>query len=130
MPLLSTSPCNIIQFHRISRWPARHDVSFRPTLINIVNCHGVADKLWRGGCANLHIRNPVCGIQRVIALSLGLELDDLRLSTWKVLSPQISLIFNQTDMQSAWTRPIYIPVRIRELWLVHLLGAMQLWYST
>ena len=79
--LLSTSPGDIIQFHWITRWSACHDVSFRPALVNVVNGHGVTDKLGRGGWSHLHFRNLIGGIQRVIALSLGLELDDLWLGT-------------------------------------------------
>ena len=57
-------------------------------------------------------------------MPLRLELDDLRLGPVKVLSLEISLFLDESNMQSAGARPIDVPVRIRELRLVHLLGAM------
>ena len=110
MSLLGTSPGDIIQFHWITRWSACHDVSFRPALVNVVNGHGVTDKLGRGGWAHLHLGNFIGGIQRVIALSLGLELDDLGLGPFKVSSPQVGLILDESDVQSAWTRSVDVPV--------------------
>ena len=124
MPLLGTSPRNIVEFHRIACCPTSHDVSFRSALVNVVDSHSIADKLWWGGWALLYLRNPVGGIQRVVPLPLGLELDDLGLSPLEVLSPEISLVLDESNMQSARARPIDVPVRVRELRLVHLLGAM------
>lgn len=124
MSLLGTSPRNIIEFHRVACRSAGHNVSFRSALVNVVNSHSVADKLWWGGWALLNLRNPIGGIQRVIALPLRLELNDLGLGSVKVLSLEISLVLDESNMQCARARPIDIPVLIRELWLVHLLGAM------
>ena len=124
MSLLGTSPRNIIEFHRVTCRSAGHNVSFRSAFVNVINSHSVADKLWWGGWALLNLRNPVGGIQRVIALPLRLELDDLGLGPVKVLSLEISLFLDESNMQSAGARPIDVPVRIRELRLVHLLGAM------
>ena len=124
MSLLGTSPRNIIKFHRVARRSTRHDVSFGSALFNVVNSHSVADKLWRSGWTHLYLRNLIGGIQGVIALSLGLELDDLGLGAVKVLSLEISLFLDKPNVQSARARPIDVPVRIRELLLVHLLGAM------
>ena len=124
MSLLRASPRNIIEFHRVARRPTGHDVSFRSALVNVIDRHGVADELGWGGWTLLHLRNPIGGIQGVIALSLGLELDDLGLGPVKVLSPEISLFLDKSNVQRAGARSINIPVRIRELLLVHLLGAM------
>ena len=47
-----------------------------------------------------------------------------------VASLEVSLVLVETDMEGARTRSIDVPVRIDELRLVHLLGAVQFGRST
>ena len=128
--LLSSSSSNIINFQDITGDSALHGISLGSSLINVVDVHGVADELGRGGRTHLDLRDVVLRVQRVIGLSLGLELDDLRMSKRQILRSEICLILVEADMKGSWSRPINIPVGIGELRLVNLLGAMKLGDST
>ena len=128
--LLSSSSSNIINFQDITGDSTLHGVSFGSGLIDVVDVHGVADELGRGGRTHLDLRDVVLWVQRVIGLSLGLELDDLRMSKRQILRSEICLILVEANMKGSWSRPINIPVGIGELRLVNLLGAMKLGDST
>ena len=119
--LLGARPCDIVQFHWVTRWPPRHNVGLGSALVDVVDGHGVSDELGRGGGSHLDLRDLVCGIQGVVTLSLGLEFDDLGLSSCKVISLEICFFLDQTNVKSTRARPINVPVRVGELRLVHLL---------
>ena len=119
--LLGARPRDIVQFHWVARRPPRHNVGLGSALVDVIDGHGVSDELGRGGRPHLDLRDLVCGIQGVVTLPLGLEFDDLGLSSSKVICLEICFFLDQTNVKGTWTRPINIPVRVRELRLVHLL---------
>ena len=101
---------NVICFHDIASGTTLHSISLRPASLNIIDCHGITDELWRSCRSDFDLSQLVVRIKRVISLSFGLELNDLWRSAPNVLSSQVSLIFVEVDMECARARPVDIPV--------------------
>ena len=81
MSHLCFSALNIISFHDIANGTTLHSISLRPASVDIIDSHGVTDELgWSSG-ANFDLSKSIVGVQWVISLPLGLELDDLRSCT-------------------------------------------------
>ena len=79
---------------------------------------------------HFNLRQVIGRIQRIIALSLRLELDDLRGGTSDIAGLQVCLILVEANVEGAGAGPINVPVRVDELRLVHLLRAVQFRRST
>ena len=110
MSLLCLRALNVFSLHDITCGATLHGIGLRPAFVDVIDGHGVADEL-RWSCrANLNFSQPVIGIQRVISLPLGLELDDLRCGALDVLSVQVCLILIEVDVECTRARPINIPV--------------------
>ena len=130
MSLLGACARNVVHFHDITCHSTLHRVSLGSRLVDIVNIHGVANELGRGGREYFDLRNVISWVQWVISISFGLEFDDLGRGKWQVVCLKIGLVLVETDVKSSWTRSVDIPIRIGELLLVNFLGAMKLWDST
>ena len=110
MSHLCFSALNIISFHDIANGTTLHSISLGPASVDIIDSHSVTDELgWCRG-ADFDLSQSVVRIQWVIALPLGLELDDLWSSARDVLSIQVSLILVEVDMECTGARPINVPV--------------------
>jgi len=126
MSLLGSCASDIVNFHWITSGSSGHDVRLGPALLDIINLHRITDEFRGSGWPHLDLRNIVTGIQRVISLSLRLELNDLWLSSIQILRLQVCLLLDETDMKGTRSRPVNIPVRVSELLFVDLLRAMKL----
>ena len=126
VPGLGASSLDVVKLHDIASGAAGHGVSLGPRLVDIVDVHGVADVLRGCGLANLNLGQVVGGIQRIVTLSLRLELDDLRGGTADVVRLQVGLPLVEADVEGSGARPVDVPVCVDELRLVDLLGAVEL----
>lgn len=118
---LSARALDIIKLHDIASGASGHRVSLRPRLINIIDDHGIANELRRSRWACLNLGQVVDGVQRVIGLALRLELDNLRGSSTDIVSPQVSFLLVQSNVEGARARSVNIPVRIDVLSFVNFL---------
>ena len=98
---LSTRSFNVIELHHVASGSTCHRVSLGPSLVDVVDGHGVANKLRRSRGANFHLRQVVRGIQRVVALSLRLELDNLWSGALNVASLQVRLVLVEPNVEGA-----------------------------
>ena len=126
MSLLRARARNIIDLHHITCGAASHLVNFGPRLVNVINHHGVPDKFRGSGRTHINLRQVVGRVQRIVRLTLRLELDNLGGSPVNIARFQRGFFLDEADVQRARTRPVNVPVAIRELLLVHLLGTMKL----
>ena len=94
MALLGASSCNVVDSHRVSRLPPSHDVSLGPALLDIVNHHGITNEFRWCRWTHFDLRNSIVRVQRVVPLSLRLELDNLWLSALQIRCFQISLVLD------------------------------------
>ena len=76
--MLSFRASNVIGFHDIACGTTLHGIGLRPATLDIIDGHGVTDELRWSCWANLDLSQLIIGVQGVISLPLGLELDDLR----------------------------------------------------
>ena len=130
MPHLCSSALNVINFHDITSWTTLHSISLRLTSVNIINRHGITDELGRGCRADFDFSQLIVGVQWVISLPLGLELNDLRSGARDILSCQVGLILVEVNMECSRARSVNIPVWISELLFLGLFGAMEFGYGT
>ena len=126
VPGLGACSLDVVKLHDVASGAASHGISLGPGLVDIVDVHGVADVLGWRGLANLDLGQVVGGIQRIVTLSVRLELDDLGGGAADVVRLQVGLLLVEADVEGAGARPVDVPVRVDELRLVDLLGAVQL----
>ena len=130
VPLNSTGASNVINCHHISSFTSSHGVSLGLALVDIVDVHGVANELGRGDRAYLNFRKLVAGVQRVVALTRGLELVNVGLGTLDVGRPEVGLLLVEADVEGTGARSVNVPIAVRKLLFLRLLGAVQFGSST
>jgi hypothetical protein len=130
VPLLSLSALDVVKPHGVTCLAASHDVGPGPAPVDVVDVHGIADELRRGSRTHLNLGNVVLWVQRVVALPLRLEFDDLRGCSVDITRRQVGLVLVETNVEGARARTVNVPVLVRELLLLDLLASVKLGGST
>jgi len=92
---------DVIEAHGVASLPSCHHVSFGLALVDIVDGHGVTDEFGRRCRSDLNLWYVVVRVKGIVALSLGLELDNLRRSSRDVISLHVGLLLVEADVEGA-----------------------------